>query len=33
VLGLRSRFAPAPPPSTDPSRYYDLSYYEKALAR
>ena len=33
VLALRSRFAPPPPPSTDPARYYDLSYYEKALAR
>ena len=33
VLELRSRFAPSPPPSTDPTRYYDLSYYEKALAR
>ena len=33
VLALRSRFAPSPPPSSDPARYYDLSYYEKALAR
>jgi ABC-type nitrate/sulfonate/bicarbonate transport system substrate-binding protein len=33
VLALRSRFAPSPPPSTDPARYYDLSYYKKALAR
>ncbi|HZD21088.1 MAG TPA: ABC transporter substrate-binding protein [Burkholderiales bacterium] len=33
VLALRSRFAPAPPPSADPARYYDLSYYEKALTR
>lgn len=33
VLALRRRFAAAPPPSTDPARYYDLSYYDKALAR
>ena len=33
VLALRARFAPAPPPSPDPARYYDLSYYEKALAQ
>ena len=33
VLALRSRFAASPPPSADPARYYDLSYYEKALAR
>ncbi|HYL24975.1 MAG TPA: ABC transporter substrate-binding protein [Burkholderiales bacterium] len=33
VLALRARFAATPPPSTDPARYYDLSYYEKALAR
>ncbi len=33
VLALRGRFAPSPPPSTDPTRYYDLTYYEKALAR
>ncbi|HSU62783.1 MAG TPA: ABC transporter substrate-binding protein [Burkholderiales bacterium] len=33
VLALRGRFAPSPPPSTDPARYYDLSYYEKALAQ
>ena len=33
VLALRSRFASTPPPSTDPARYYDLSYYQEALAR
>jgi len=33
VLALRARFAPSPPPSTDPARYYDLSYYERALAQ
>ena len=33
VLELRRRFAPSPPPSSDPARYYDLSYYEKALSR
>src|SRR5437588_714578 len=33
VLALRRRFAPSPPPSSDPARYYDLSYYEKALTR
>src|SRR5438874_1321932 len=33
VLALRRRFAPSPPPSSDPARYYDLSYYEKALSR
>src|SRR5262249_54087581 len=33
VLALRGRFSAAPPPSTDPARYYDLTYYEKALAR
>jgi len=33
VLELRRRFAASPPASADPGRYYDLAYYEKALAR
>ena len=33
VLELRRRYAPSPPPSMDPARYYDLSYYERALAQ
>lgn len=32
VLNLRAKFAPSPPPSANPAAYYDLSYYEKALA-
>jgi ABC-type nitrate/sulfonate/bicarbonate transport system substrate-binding protein len=32
VLKLRAKFAPSPPPSADPSAYYDLSYYRKAIA-
>ena len=33
VLELRRRYAPNPPPSMDPASYYDLSYYERALAQ
>jgi ABC-type nitrate/sulfonate/bicarbonate transport system substrate-binding protein len=32
VLNLRAKFAPSPPPSAQPAAYYDLRYYEKALA-
>ena len=33
VLELRRRYAPTPPPHVEPARYYDLSYYERALAQ
>jgi ABC-type nitrate/sulfonate/bicarbonate transport system substrate-binding protein len=33
VLELRRRYAPTPPPYAEAARYYDLSYYERALAQ
>ena len=33
VLNLRAKFAPSPPPSADPAAYYDLSYYQRAIAQ
>jgi len=33
VLELRAKFAPSPPPSLEPAAYYDLSYYQRAIAQ
>jgi len=33
VLELRRRYAPSPPLYADPARYYDLSYYQRALVQ
>ena len=33
VLELRRRYAPSPPAYAEPAKYYDLSYYQRALAQ